>query len=312
MKNILTITINPAVDKSSSVDYVVPERKLRCSTPRFQPGGGGLNVSRALGKLGADSVALYPSGGYSGKLLDGLLTEEGIQIIPVETEEMTRVNLIVLETSTGQQYRFGMPGQGMGEGEWKKCLELISTVTPRPEIVVASGSVPPGVPDDFFSRVVRIGKEIGAKTIVDTSKAALESVVKEGAYLIKINLREFQDLTNREINDNADLSSMCTEMISTGVADIFVVSLGTAGAFAAWKGHCRHFPSPTVPIKSKVGAGDSMVAGIVYKLALGKPIEDAIYMGIAAGAAAVMTEGSDLCRGEDALRLYHQIKEEAD
>lgn len=309
MKTVVTITMNPAIDKSTGVEVVAPEIKLRCGAPRFEPGGGGINVSRALRELGGSSTALYTSGGYSGKLLESILNSEGIDHRPVRVDEMTRINLIVRETSTGKQYRFGMPGQPLAEEEWRKCLEMLRTVEPRPEFIVASGSLPPGVPEDFYAMVADAGGEIGAKTIVDTSGEPLRRVARKGVFMIKTNLREFGLLTGLEIKNNEELMSAATDVVEKGSAEVLVVSLGAEGAFGAWKEGNIYIASPEVPIRSAVGAGDSMVAGIVLKLAMDKSVEEALLMGVAAGAAAAMTAGSELCREEDAMKLYRQMLE---
>ncbi len=309
MKTVVTITMNPAIDKSTGVEVVAPEIKLRCGAPRFEPGGGGINVSRALRELGGSSTALYTSGGYSGKLLESILNSEGIDHRPVRVDEMTRINLIVRETSTGKQYRFGMPGQPLTEEEWRKCLEMLRTVEPRPEFIVASGSLPPGVPEDFYAMVADAGGEIGAKTIVDTSGEPLRRVARKGVFMIKTNLREFGLLTGLEIKNNEELMSAATDVVEKGSAEVLVVSLGAEGAFGAWKEGNIYIASPEVPVRSAVGAGDSMVAGIVLKLAMDKSVEEALLMGVAAGAAAAMTAGSELCREEDAMKLYRQMLE---
>jgi 6-phosphofructokinase 2 len=163
MKTIVTMTLNPAIDKSSSVDHVVAERKLYCKPPRFEPGGGGVNVSRAIKKLGGKSLLLYPAGGLTGKRLQELLDDEGLDHRPFPIEGVTRESLVVLEESTGQQYRFGMPGPELQEKEWEQFLRELATMEPSPDYVVASGSLPPGVPADFYAQIARIGKKKGRK-----------------------------------------------------------------------------------------------------------------------------------------------------
>ena len=199
MKTIVTITLNPAIDKSSSVDHVVAERKLYCKPPRFEPGGGGLNVSRAVKKLGGESILLYPAGGLTGDRLKELLNQEGLNHRPFPIEALIRENLVILEESTGQQYRFGMPGPELQKNEWEPFLQNLSAMEPSPDYVVASGSLPPSVPQDFYAQVARVGKKRGARTIVDVSGKALEAALKEGVFLIKPNVREFRELVGKDI-----------------------------------------------------------------------------------------------------------------
>jgi 6-phosphofructokinase 2 len=303
--------MNPTVDKSAAVDHVVAERKLRCNSPRFEPGGGGINVSRAIGKLGGESRAYYVSGGPLGDSLRQLLDQEGTTAHPISTEGWTRENLTVFEEDTQQQYRFGMPGPELTEKEWRRCLDELDEASPKPDFIVASGSLPPGVPEDFYARVASAARTLGARMILDTSGAPLARAVKEkGLFLIKPNLRELRALARDEIGDDARQEALIRELVESGRTEVVVLSLGRAGARWAWKKGCEYFRTPTVPIKSKVGAGDSMLGGITLALARGKTIEEAVRFGVAAGAAAVMTRGTELCRKEDADRLYAAIAPE--
>ncbi|MDO8491388.1 MAG: 1-phosphofructokinase family hexose kinase [Dehalococcoidia bacterium] len=309
MKTIVTLTINPAIDKSTSVEHVVAERKLRCNTPRHRPGGGGINVSRAIHNLGGDSLALYPAGGTVGKRLRDLLDEEGIKHQWTAIQDTTRENLMVLDEATNVQYRFGMPGAQMHETEWRQLLDELPLISPRPDYIVASGSLPPGVPDDFYVRAAGVAKDLGARFIVDTSGEALRAIVQAGgAYLLKPNMREIAELAGHQIRDDPDLEQATMDIVKQGQAEVLVVSIGAAGALLVSKDGHRRLHAPPVPIKSKIGAGDSMVAGIVLSLARGKPLLDAVRFGVAAGSAAVMV--TELCSKEDTERLYQQMSAE--
>ncbi len=307
MKTIVTITLNPAIDKSSSVDYVVAERKLYCKFPRFEPGGGGVNVSRAVKKLGGESLLLYPAGGLTGKRLQELLDEEGLNHRPFPIEGMIRESLVILEESTGRQYRFGMPGPKLRKKEWERFLQELKAMEPAPDYVVASGSLPPGVPPDFYARVARAGKKRGAKAIIDVSGKALKEALEEGVFLIKPNVREFRELVGEKIKEESQIKAEAQKMVKSGRCEVLVISLGAAGALAVSEEFVEHILPPTVPIVSKVGAGDSMVAGIALSLARGNPLRESVLFGVAAGSAAVMTPGTELCRREDAERLYESV-----
>ena len=307
MKTIVTMTLNPAVDKSASVEHVVAERKLYCKPPRFEPGGGGVNVSRAIKKLGGESLLLYPAGGLTGDRLKELLDQEGLNHRPFPIAGMIRESLVILEESTGQQYRFGMPGPPLQKEEWEPFLQELAAMEPSPEYVVASGSLPPGVPPDFYARVAHIGKKRGAKVIIDVSGEALEAVLQEGVFLIKPNVREFRELVGKEIKEESQIKAEAQKMVKSGRCEVLVISLGAAGALVVSEEFAEHIIPPTVPISSKVGAGDSMVAGIVLSLARGNPLRESVLFGVAAGSAAVMTPGTELCRREDAERLYESL-----
>jgi len=308
MKRIITLTMNPSVDLGAELDHVVADRKLRCEGPRREPGGGGLNVSRALRNLENSSSAVYPAGGEMGSLLSKLLDEEEIDHYPVSIKEHTRENINIMENNTDRQFRFVMPGPELTEKEWRECIDTVTRMEPSGAFVVASGSLPPGVPDDFYAILARTVKKAEGKLIIDAPGEALAGAMEEGVYLIKPNRREFRHLAGREMHCDADQEECAEDIVGNGGAEIVVVSLGAAGALAATGDGAFRYHSPPVPLESKVGAGDSMVAGIVSSLSQGNSPEEAVRFGIAAGAAAVMTPGTELCRGEDASRIYARMK----
>lgn len=310
-KTIVTITLNPAIDKSSRIQNVVAEKKLYCKSPRFEPGGGGVNVSRAIKKLGGESMLLYPAGGLTGERLKELLHEEGLAHRFFPIDGIIRESLVILEESTNQQYRFSMPGPEFQPKEWEQFLTHLSVIKPGPDYLVASGSLPPGVPVDFYARLARVGKDRGAKVIVDTSGAALEKALKEGVYMIKPNIDEFRKLAGKNIKEESQIKAEARNMINKGYCQVLIISLGAAGALMVTKDSSNHVRPPAVPIISKVGAGDSMVAGIVLHLARGNPLKESVMFGVASGTAAVMTPGTQLCRKEDTQRLFETMISES-
>lgn len=304
---ILTLTINPAIDTSVAVDQVAPEIKLRCSQPHRDAGGGGLNVSRVIRRLGGESLAIYPVGGPTGTMLQSLLDVEGLTCQTVQTEGWTRENLVVLDRGTQQQYRFGMPGPQMSEVEWQACLDEVIKAGDTAQYIVASGSLPPGVPEDFYARVARIAAERDIRLILDTSGPPLQHGIEVGAYLIKPNMRELGNIAGVKIESETQQEAIAIELVDSGRCEIVVVSLGAAGAFVATREARFRVRAPVVPIRSAVGAGDSMVAGIVTSLAKGMSVEQSIRYGVAAGSAAVMTPGTDLCHRDDVDMLYQEM-----
>jgi len=312
MQTVITLTMNPALDKSSSVEQVIAERKLHCKSPNFEPGGGGINVSRAMRKLGGESTMIFPYGGATGDSLLKLLGQDRLTCLAIPVEGRTRENLVVLEESTGRQYRFGMPGPPLGDEEWQRCLNALAESREKPAYIVASGSLPPGVPDDFYAQVARIGKDLGARVVIDSSGEPLRHALQEGIYLIKPNIRELGELIGHEPADDVTPEKIAMELVRSGRSTIVALSLGAGGVLLASPDGSERLRAPVVPIKSKVGAGDSMVAGIVLSLARGNSLPEAIRFGVAAGAAAVMTPGSELCRREDVERLYEQLSKNKD
>jgi 6-phosphofructokinase 2 len=308
MTDIITITFNPCIDKSSSVSALKPEKKLRCTSPVFEPGGGGINVARAIKKLGGEAIAIYPSGGYSGKFLNVLLEREDIPVVNIETQQHTRENMIVLDNATNQQYRFGMPGQHLSEDEWQRCLQTIEESSSK--FIVASGSLPPGVPADLLARVAKIAKRQKRKLIVDISGEALRLAIKEGVYLIKPNLGELSKLVGKEELEMNEIEPLAKELILKGNCEIVVVSLGPLGAMLISRDSTFKVDAPIVKKKTTVGAGDSMVAGIVFYISQGRSLQEALQYGVACGSAATLNAGTALCSKEDVDRLYELIKEE--
>ncbi|MFZ5908001.1 MAG: 1-phosphofructokinase family hexose kinase [Nitrospirota bacterium] len=308
MSLIVTLTMNPAIDKSSSIDHVVAEKKLRCKTPSHYPGGGGVNVSRALKELGMSSGAVYPSGGPAGKLLDTLLEKIGIDCHPVKMKNWTRENLTIFEKASEKQYRFGMPGAKLSRKEYQQCVDRIFSFQSHPDYIIASGSLPPGVPNDFYARLAQKVRKNGSRMILDTSGKALHLAVKTGVYLIKPNMNELEFLADKKISDEWHQEEVARNVIRKCRCEIIVVSLGAAGALLVTAKETTRLRAPSVPVKSKVGAGDSMVAGMVFGLVKGYSLQNAVRYGIAAGAAAVMTTGTELCRRQDVAHLYKFIK----
>jgi 6-phosphofructokinase 2 len=308
MSSIVTITFSPCIDKSTSVPSLIPEKKLHCKEPKLEPGGGGINVARALKKLGSQATAIFPSGGYTGKFFDHLLEAENIPAVIIESEHETRENIIVLDESDNSQYRFGMPGTHLSEKEWKQCLEAAENMNDV-EFIVASGSLPPGVPVTIYAELARIAKRKNAKFIVDTSGEALYHAVDEGVYLLKPNLGELSALTNKKELLHGEIETAAKSIIAKGKCEVIVVSMGAAGAMLVTKELTETIKSPEVIKKSTVGAGDSMVAGIVHYLSLCKSLVEAVQYGVACGTAATMNPGTELCKKTDADRIFTLIQQ---
>ncbi|MBY5958997.1 1-phosphofructokinase family hexose kinase [Membranicola marinus] len=308
MSDIITITLNPCIDKSTSVSGIQPDKKLRCTPPVFDPGGGGINVSRAIKNLGGEALAIYPSGGYSGVFLNQLLARESIPVLNIQTKQHTRENMIAVDTMCNQQYRFGMPGPLMEVEEWQRCLEAVEHNDS--EYIVASGSLPPGVPVDFYAKLALIAKRDKRKLIVDTSGEALRHAVKEGVYLIKPNLGELSSLVGENELETNEIEPIAKDLILNGGSEIVVVSLGAQGAMLITKDVTYKVDAPIVKRKTTVGAGDSMVAGIVFSITQGENLRHVLRYGVACGTAATLNAGTSLCSRQDVERLYKQIQNE--
>jgi 6-phosphofructokinase 2 len=307
MVEIVTLTPNPAIDLSTSVARMVPSRKLRCAAQQRDPGGGGINVARVVKRFGGDVEAIYPAGGFTGQLLRSLLDGEWIPSRVVEAVAETREDFSVTETETGQQFRFVLPGLPMAESEWRGLLEILGGTTPSPTIVVGSGSLPPGVPQDFYAQAAAVAKRIGAQFFLDTSGAPLKAALAHGVTLIKPNLREMQELAGRPLEGTADWIAAAREQIATGKVEIVALSLGHLGALLVTADKALHSRALSVDQVSTVGAGDSFMGAIAFSLAKGRSIEDAFRLALASGSASLTMHGTQLCRPQDVERLSAEV-----
>lgn len=308
--NIFTLTLNPAIDKSTSVQRIMPENKMRCSVPKYEPGGGGINVSRAIKKLGGESTAIYTKGGATGEILNKLLDKEKILQHTIITESHTRENFIVVESISNNQYRFGMPGQDISKSEAEEILNLLKDDAHNYKYLVVSGSTPSSIDNSFYYEVSSIAKSKGAKLILDTSGEPLKEALKVGIYLLKPNLAELGELlgaSDEDLDTIEEQEQAAKQVISDYKIELLTVSLGAFGAMAATAGEVIHIPAPSVKKQSTVGAGDSMVGGMVFSLARGESVFDAVRYGVACGTAATMNTGTELCKKTDVERLYKWI-----
>jgi len=305
--HVLTITLNPTVDKNCTVQRVQPDKKLRCSQPTYEPGGGGINVARGLVRLGIPVRALFPSGGRTGALLESLLHKENVDIIPIPVTGETRENFSVLDESSNRQYRFGMPGEPLVPVEAEAITERIAALEPFPKWVITSGSLPPEMEPTYLVKLIKMIKLRQAHIILDTSGEALKTAVAEGVFLIKPNLGELSSLVGIEALDNPSAERAAKQLITEGKAAAVAVSLGAQGAYLVTSEDSFYVHAPTVKKRSTVGAGDSMVAGMVAQLARGGAWPQVARMGVACGSAATMNPGTALFNKEDAEKLYHWL-----
>jgi 6-phosphofructokinase 2 len=286
---------------------VVPTSKLRCSAPRYDPGGGGINVARVVSTLGGDATAVYAAGGPIGEILHTCLEAIGLTQVVVPISGMTRENMTVDEVSSGRQFRFVMPGPSLSEAEIRSCLAAVEALDPRPAYLVVSGGYPPGAAEDHISaEVAALASRLGASLVLDTSQAMLHSP-EHGVFLMKPNLGELSRMLGRPLKDRAEQIAGARSIVRDGRAEVLVVSLGHEGALLVTDTLAEHYPTPDVPIRSAVGAGDSMVGAIVFAVERGWSLVEAVRYGVAAGAATLMTPGTELCRREDVERLYKEM-----
>ncbi|MFA7439883.1 MAG: 1-phosphofructokinase family hexose kinase [Sphingomonadaceae bacterium] len=309
-KRIATLTLNPAIDGACDAEKVRPTHKIRTTNEVFDPGGGGINVARVIQRLGGEVCALYMAGGMTGDVLDALLTRDGLPHHMLKIAGHTRVSLAVHERETGCEYRFVPEGPEVSEAEWRACLDVLEDWPC--DYLVASGSLPRGVPDDFYVQVAKIMARRGIGFVVDTSGPELKAVLEYGGVLlVKPSLNEIEQLAGRPLREGTDLEDAAMGIVRAGQAKIVAATMGHEGALLATKEGTLRLPAIEVEVKSAVGAGDSFVAAMTYALANDWPVTDAFRLGLSAGTAAVLTPGTGLCLAEDVFRLYDGLKAEA-
>jgi 6-phosphofructokinase 2 len=305
VKPIITLTLNPTIDGSASADVIQPIRKIRTTDEHYHPGGGGINVARVIEELGGKTCAIYLAGGATGAILDDLLRTAGIATQRIAIKGYTRIAHTVFERSTGLEFRFVPEGPEVSGAEWVSCLSALEAFDF--DYVVASGSLPRGLPADAYSHVVAIAKRKRARVILDTSGPALREILNTGVFLIKPNLRELEELTGHALPDTAAQVSAARALIAQNAAQIVALTLGSDGAVIVSKDEAWAAAVPPVDARSAVGAGDSFVGAATLALAEGKPLRAVLASGVAAGTAAVLSPGGGLSLKDDVQRLYAEL-----
>lgn len=307
MKKIVTLTVNPAIDKSTTVAGIVPNSKLRCSEPVYEPGGGGINISRVIKELGGTSHCAFLAGGPTGTHLEMMLADAGITQEVIQIQEWTRENLAVTDTTVNQQFRFGMPGPKVAGKEWKKILDRLANILENDDILVASGSLSPGIPTDFYAKVASIATQKNVRFVLDTSGDALIKGSNAGVFMLKPNLGELSALCGVGSISFSELEASARKVLENNTCEVMVVSLGAQGAIMLTKESVEYITAPIVHQKSTIGAGDSMVAGMLFYLAQGKSFSEMAQYGVACGTAATMSPGTQLCKKKNVDQLYKWI-----
>lgn len=307
MASIYTLTLSPSLDSATMTPQIYPEGKLRCSAPVFEPGGGGINVARAITHLGGKATAIFPAGGATGEHLVALLADEQVAVDTVDARDWTRQNLHVHVESSGEQYRFVMPGAKLSDDEFRQLEEKVLAIESG-SLLVISGSLPPGIETEKLTALVQAVLQRGIRCIVDSSGEALKAALEPGQLeLVKPNQKELSALVNRELNQPDDVRTAAEELVRTGKAHRVVVSLGPQGALAVDKTGCVQVVPPPMKSQSTVGAGDSMVGAMVLKLAQGASLLEMARYGVAAGSAATINQGTRLCSLADTQKIVDYL-----
>ncbi|WP_374668748.1 1-phosphofructokinase family hexose kinase [Ramlibacter sp.] len=305
MARIVTLTLNPAVDVSTTTEHVEPEHKLRCTQVQRHPGGGGINVARVAHRLGASVLAVYPAGGLSGTVLGQLLDAEGVPHAALPIAGDTRESFHVHENAHARDWRFVLPGPTLAPAEWQACLR--EALDPCEDLLVLSGSLPPGVPMDFYAQAARAATAAGRRCVLDASGEALAAGLAAPVFLVKPSLRELAELTGHPLPDPASRLQACRALVARGATQWVALSLGAEGAMLVGADQAWFAQALTGPVASTIGAGDSLVGGLVAGIAAGATASDAFRLGMAASAAAVRTRGTALGDAAEAKQLAQEV-----
>jgi len=303
--DVVTVTLNPALDESGRVRRVVPEDKLRLEEVRIDPGGGGINVARNVHALGGEVLAFWSRGGPYGDRLAELLDGARLPHRSVRIAADTRHSLTVDEATSDHQYRFVLPGPRLTDDEQERWIQVIEGLDAR--ILVLSGSLPPGVDPGFMGRLVRAAPR-DCKVIVDAPGEGMRRALEAGVHLIKPNLRELEAIHGGSLEASEDIVRAARDLIHAGATRGVVVSLGAEGALCVTPDSHRPIPAPGVTEKSRVGAGDAAVAGLALATARGDDLHGAARLAVAAGSASVMQGGTSPARREDVERLLRTME----
>ena len=288
-----TLTLNPAIDVSSDTEKVEPTRKVRTCNERIDPGGGGINVARVLHRLGTSVEAIDLAGGATGGSLEQLLKRAGLERRLVSIADDTRTSLTIHERSTGLEYRFVPEGPTISAAELRACCDAIAAATS--EYFVASGSLPPDVPHDFYVTVGERVRAGGARLVLDTSGAELSAALAAGGiFLLKSSCEE--------LDRNA-----ARELVRNGKVEHVALTCGPEGALLINAEGIHSLPSLQTQPVSTVGAGDSFLAGMTHGLATGLQPTEAFRIAVASGAAATLSPGTDLAYPENVWRLLDEV-----
>lgn len=303
MPTVLTVTFSPCIDKNIEVPELISERKLISSVPVLSPGGGGINVARVLRRFEKEVIAIYPCGGYTGKYFNDMMNEERVSSFVINTAGMMRENLIISETKTRKQFRLGTPATPLLPYEYEQVIKEAERIVSF-RFLVVSGSLPPGVEIDVMSRLSLLARKRNAKFIVDTKGEPLRHALESGVFLIKPNLGELASLAGLSCINEDEVDKVGLQLLHNSNCEAMVVSMGMNGALLVSKNATYKIQAPPVMPVSTVGAGDSMVAGIITGLLDDFTLLKAVKFGVACGTAATMQAGSQLCEPEDARRLF--------
>lgn len=309
---ISTVTLNTAVDRTLILDRMEIGITNRVIESRIDPGGKGTDVSRVIVELGGNTKALGFVAGDSGHYLHGMLTHQ--YMVPTDfiwlEKQQTRTNTIIVDLSNNRQTMLNEAGPVVDEVNLNLMREKIRTYAKRSEFIVFAGSLPKGVPADFYQEMIRVSREAGAHPVLDTDGDPLRLGLKATPYMIKPNLEEAGRLLGREISGRDDVIQAVKDLHQQGIRYV-LISMGGDGMVATDGEQLFHVRPPKVEMKSPVGCGDSVIGGFLVAISRGESFKAALELGTAAGAATAIMPGTQLCQKADVDRFLPLVVSEA-
>ncbi len=304
---IVTVTLNPSLDSTITVSGLRVGESNRWTSLRSDAGGKGIDVSRAIHEMHEQTVAYGFIGGDEGRVLEILLDQEGVPFSFTPVEQATRTNFIINDTRAHQQTIINARGPHISREELARLIEKLRRISPLPDAMVISGSVPPGVPADIYYSLIRESRRYRVRTILDSAIRWLREGIRAKPYLIKPNVSEAEELLETELPTEEAIIRAALDLVKMGI-EVAVISRGKDGLIAATKESVVKAVPPSVKVRSAVGAGDCTLAGLSLKLTAGEPLVEACRLGVAMGTAAVLTPGTALCRRADVERLLPEVE----
>lgn len=306
---IYTVTLNPAVDKTVYVDDFTVDAVNRATRVRQDAGGKGVNVSKTVRELGGESVAFAILGGASGSFIAGALDEAGIAKQVFEIPGDTRTNTKVVDLARGTYTDINEPGAPVTRALLDDALAILALQVGEGDTVVLSGSLPAGAPADTYAAWTRACRKAGARVFLDADGDALREGLAGKPFLVKPNDAELGRLLGRPVSGDERIVEAARELLGRGVSQV-MVSLGRDGAVFVTHDAVLRLRQPAVEVVSTVGAGDSVVAALAYAADRALPVEEAVRLAMAVGAATVMRPGTEPARREDVDALLPQVQVE--
>jgi len=304
---IATITLNPSIDQHILVESLMKDDANRAREVFCYPGGKGVNVSKGVRELGGQTRAYAILGGFPGEYWKELIEKLDIPYFSHAVKGDTRINTVITDLKDATQTRISAPGPAVPQKDLEDFLRKLLKVRPKPFLWVFGGSLSRGMKHSTYAKFIRVLQEQGAPCVLDTDDEALRFGVRAKPFMIKPNEFEIQRLMNRSFKTIEEYAAAAKILVRQGVK-IVVVSLAERGALFVTKSEAFHATTPKVKVKSHVGAGDSLIAGLALGLYKGRSLKEAAKLGVAASTSAVMREAPRLCLRKDIPGLLERVK----